>query len=73
VKLELPTIQNWSCLSCAGCCTQHEVEITEAERQRIADQNWTAADGLEQAPGTSHLPDFSSIPPDLASADGGHQ
>lgn len=48
MKLELPTIQNWNCHSCAGCCTQHEVAITEAERQRIVDQGWTSADGIPE-------------------------
>jgi len=46
VKLELPTIQSWSCHSCGECCKQHSIEITEAERQRILDQNWTEADGI---------------------------
>lgn len=44
--LELPVIQNWSCHSCGGCCRQHEIEITDEERQRIESQNWTAADGI---------------------------
>ncbi|MBS0262031.1 MAG: YkgJ family cysteine cluster protein [Planctomycetes bacterium] len=38
--LELPTIQNWSCHNCGGCCQQHLIEITEAERQRIVEQHW---------------------------------
>lgn len=38
--LELPTIQNWSCHNCGGCCRQHAIEITEAERERIISQNW---------------------------------
>ncbi len=48
MKIELPTIQNWNCHSCAGCCTQHEVAITEQERQRIVDQGWTTADGIPE-------------------------
>jgi lysine-N-methylase len=40
LPLELPTIQNWSCHSCGGCCRQHAIEITEEERQRILSQNW---------------------------------
>jgi len=44
--LELPTIQNWSCHNCGGCCRQHAIEITEAERQRITAQNWTGEDGI---------------------------
>jgi lysine-N-methylase len=44
--LQLPIIQNWSCHSCGGCCRQHLIEITGAERQRILEQGWTAADGI---------------------------
>ncbi len=39
-------MQNWSCHNCGGCCRQHEIEITEEERQRILSQNWTPADGI---------------------------
>jgi len=46
LKLELPTLQSWSCHNCSGCCRQHAIEVTEEERQRILDQNWTAADGV---------------------------
>jgi lysine-N-methylase len=46
-RLELPVLQNWNCHNCGGCCRQHLIEITEAERQRILDQHWTAADGVE--------------------------
>lgn len=46
LKVVLPTIQNWSCHNCSGCCRQHAIEITDEERQRIVDQNWTAADGI---------------------------
>lgn len=48
-SLELPTLQNWSCHSCSGCCRQHGVAITDAEHQRLVDQHWTPADGI--APG----------------------
>lgn len=50
--LQLPIIQNWSCHNCGGCCRQHLIEITAEERQRIVDQNWTAADGIpaDQSP-----------------------
>lgn len=43
-QLELPTIQNWSCHNCGGCCKQHAIYITEEERQRIDKQNWSADD-----------------------------
>lgn len=46
LPLHLPTIQNWSCHSCGGCCRQHAIEITEEERQRIVAQNWTPAEGV---------------------------
>ena len=46
LPLELPTIQNWSCHNCGGCCRQHAIAITDEEHRRIAAQNWTAADGI---------------------------
>ena len=46
MRLSLPVLQNWDCHNCGGCCRQHQIEITEAEYQRIADQKWTAADGV---------------------------
>lgn len=48
--LQLPTIQNWSCHNCSGCCRQHLIEITEEERQRILDQKWTTKDGVSDGP-----------------------
>ena len=47
-SLELPTIQNWSCHSCSGCCREHGIVITDEERERIERQNWTAADGIDE-------------------------
>ena len=46
LKLQLPTIQNWSCHNCSGCCKQHVIEITPEEKQRILKQGWTEADGV---------------------------
>lgn len=46
LPLELPTIQNWSCHNCGGCCRQHAIEITEEERQRIISQNWVGEPGI---------------------------
>ncbi len=43
--LTLPVIQNWSCHNCGGCCREHLIEITDAEKKRIEDQKWTSADG----------------------------
>jgi|HubBroStandDraft_6_1064221.scaffolds.fasta_scaffold57496_2 lysine-N-methylase len=44
--VQLPLIQNWSCHSCGGCCRKHLIEITEEDRQRIAEQKWSPADGI---------------------------
>lgn len=54
-RLELPILQNWSCHNCGGCCRQHLIEVTEAERQRILSQNWTAQDGVQQPVLVWHL------------------
>ena len=45
-RLTLPTIQNWNCHNCSGCCRQHAIEVTDEERERITRQNWTEADGV---------------------------
>lgn len=39
-ELKLPTIQNWNCHNCGGCCRQHEIEITSEEKERIEKQQW---------------------------------
>lgn len=46
IKLSLPQAQNWSCHNCGGCCKQHGIVITVEERDRIASQGWTEADGI---------------------------
>jgi lysine-N-methylase len=46
LKLELPTLQNWSCHNCGGCCKQHGIFITEAEKERIEKQGWNAESGV---------------------------
>ena len=46
ISLSLPVDQNWSCHACGGCCKQHGIVITEAERDRVASQGWTEADGI---------------------------
>lgn len=46
--LQLPVIQNWNCHSCAGCCRQHFIEITDNERKRILSQKWKKKDGIEE-------------------------
>lgn len=49
LPLRLPTIQNWSCHNCSGCCREHLIEITDEERQRILDQNWKLSDGVSES------------------------
>jgi len=49
LPLQLPTIQNWSCHNCSGCCRQHLIEVTEEERQRILTQNWQPQDGIPES------------------------
>ncbi len=44
--VQLPVLQNWSCHNCGGCCREHQIIITDAEKKRIDQQNWTAADGV---------------------------
>lgn len=46
INLHLPTLQNWNCHSCGGCCRQHAIYITEEEQKRIESQNWTREDGV---------------------------
>lgn len=46
-SLELPTLQNWSCHNCSGCCRQHGIFITDDEKARIEGQNWSSADGVD--------------------------
>lgn len=48
LKIELPTLQNWNCHNCSGCCKEHGIFITEAEKQRIESQRW---DESGQIPG----------------------
>jgi len=49
-RLDLPTIQNWSCHNCSGCCRQHLIEVTDEERERIVGQGWSADDGIPDQP-----------------------
>lgn len=46
LSLSLPVVQKYSCHSCGDCCRQHEILVTDEERQRILDQKWTEADGV---------------------------
>ena len=40
IPFTLPTIQNWSCHNCGGCCKQHAIYIRDEDKQRILSQNW---------------------------------
>jgi len=59
-RLQLPTIQNWSCHNCSGCCRQHLIEVSDEERRRILDQHWEQDTELaDQSPvlvKLNHLP-----------------
>ncbi len=46
-SLQLPVIQNWSCHNCGGCCREHLIEITEAEKARIEKQGWATHKDLK--------------------------
>lgn len=47
LPLELPTLQNWSCHNCGGCCKQHAIEVTREEFERIVKQGWRGLPGFE--------------------------
>lgn len=46
LQLELPTLQNWNCHNCSGCCKQHGIFITEEEKARIESQEWEQTSDL---------------------------
>lgn len=49
-RIKLPAGQNWSCHGCSQCCRGGQlVTVTAAEMQRIEQQQWTAADGVDTA------------------------
>ena len=52
--VQLPLIQNWSCHSCGGCCRKHLIEITDEDRQKIVEQKWSPADGVDIPPVVWH-------------------
>lgn len=47
IPLKLPTIQNWNCHNCSGCCREHAIEVTEQEYDRIVKQGWPGQEGFE--------------------------
>ncbi len=49
-RIELPAIQNWSCHGCSDCCRgQLLITLSPEEQQRLQQQHWTAADGVDPA------------------------
>ncbi|MEM1061092.1 MAG: YkgJ family cysteine cluster protein [Planctomycetota bacterium] len=44
LTVRLPTLQNWSCHNCGGCCREHVITVTDAEKSRIEKLNWKGAD-----------------------------
>ncbi len=49
-RIEIPTIQNWSCHGCSDCCRgELLITLSPEEKQRIQKQNWTVADGVDPA------------------------
>ena len=62
----LPTLQNWDCRSCSDCCRSYAVGVSEAERERIAAQNWEGivATTFDKSSGShvlNHKPDGSCV------------
>lgn len=50
----LPVLQNWDCQSCAHCCRDYRVHVSEEERQRLAGHDW------------SDVADLAGVPPVVA-------
>jgi len=49
-RIELPAGQNWSCHACTDCCRNHLVApLSAQEKERLEQQHWTAADGVDPA------------------------
>jgi lysine-N-methylase len=49
-QIEIPEFQNWSCHGCTDCCRGGLlIMLTPADKQRIEQQNWTPADGVDPA------------------------
>ena len=47
-RIELPTVQNWSCHDCSECCRGGLlITLTAEEKRRIEQQHWKAADGVD--------------------------
>ena len=49
-QLEVPAGQNWSCHGCSQCCRSGmAIPLYPADRQRLDQQRWTKADGVDPA------------------------
>src|SRR5208282_4191482 len=48
-RIEVPSIQNWSCHGCTACCRDLTIELSDEEQRRIQAQNWSPADGVDPA------------------------
>ena len=47
-RIQSPPGQNWSCHSCGLCCRNHMVvPLSPTEKERIEQQGWTVADGVD--------------------------
>jgi lysine-N-methylase len=47
-RIELPAGQNWNCRGCTECCRHSPfVILSEADRNRLQQQGWTKADGVD--------------------------
>ena len=47
-RIQSPPGQNWSCHGCGLCCRNHMVvPLSPTEKERIEQQGWTAADGVD--------------------------
>jgi len=47
-RIELPAGQNWNCRGCTDCCRHSPfVILSEADRDRLLQQGWTRADGVD--------------------------
>ncbi len=48
LRVEIPSIQNWSCHGCTDCCRNHLlVQLLPEDKLRIEKQGWTLADGVD--------------------------
>lgn len=48
LRVEIPSVQNWSCHGCTDCCRNHlAVQLLPADKQRLEQQGWTKTDGVD--------------------------